>query len=128
MLDDQLNVWFIEANSGPAFDGYSAPMEKFIIKMLQDHFEVVHALMRSRMKRVINHVNMIIENEEVQINSNGETVIEDLEQNRALFDKLSKNKMDKEFEPSADNGFVKIIDENLSGVDMYQGLIQQECL
>ena len=71
---------------------------------------------------------MIIENDEVRVSQDGETVIEDLEGNRALFNKLSKNMMEKEFEPSADNGFSKIIDENLSGVDMYQGFIKQECL
>ena len=62
MLDTDLGLWFIEANSTPAFDGYSEPMEEFIVKMLQDHAEIVHGLLKSRMKRIITYVNNLTTN------------------------------------------------------------------
>ena len=40
LLDTNLNLWFIEANTGPAISGYSVPMEDFIVKMVSDHFEI----------------------------------------------------------------------------------------
>lgn len=124
MLDRDLNLWFIEANAGPSFDGYSKPMEKFIVKMLADHFEIVHGLLKSRMKRIVVFVNkMILEN---LVNENGE--IKDLMVRRKEFEKVIMNRFEKEFEPKITNGFSKIIDENLGGVEVYSGLVSSQCL
>jgi hypothetical protein len=41
---------------------------------------------------------------------------------------VSKNYFEKEFEPRETNGFKKIIDANLDGIDMYQGYLEPECL
>jgi len=129
MLDEDMNLWFIEANAGPAFDGYSKPMEKFIVKMLQDHFEVAHLLIKSRLKRMIVYINKLIKSGEVQENDDGTVIIHNLEEKRTEFsNKITINYFEKEFDLSPDNGFSKIIDENLQGVARYQGLISQECL
>ena len=128
MLDENLNLWFIEANSGPALDGYSKPMEKFIVKMLKDNFEIAHALLKSRMKRIVVYVNSLIENGTAKVNEKGELEIQDFIHKQITFEGLTKNYFEEEFMPSATNGFVKIIDANQRGVDMYQGLIRQECL
>ena len=128
MLDEDMNLWFIEANDGPAFDGYSIPMEKFIIKMLQDHFEIIHGLLKSRMKRVINYVNKITDNGEAVMTSEGKVRIKDLKRKIVEFEEISKNYFDEEFLPKPTNGFSKIIDGNYKGVEMYQGYITKECL
>ena len=128
MLDEDLNLWFIEANSSPVFDGYSQPMEKIITKMLKNHFEVIHSLLRSRMMRVTKFVNRIVDSNQASVDSNGKVVIQDLIYNRFVFQEITKNSMEKEFELASDNGFSKIIDENFTGVERYQGLIRQECL
>jgi hypothetical protein len=54
--------------------------------------------------------------------------VNNLELRRAEFKELTKNRFEAEFEPSASNGFVKIIDENLFGTERYMGLIEEECL
>ena len=128
LLDSNLNLWFIEANSGPAIGGYSKPMEKFIAKMVEDHFEIIMGLIRSRMKRVINYVNRIISSGLVAGGKKDNIKIKDLDQRRYEFKTISKNYFEKEFEPKAGNGFSKIIDDNLFGTERYSGLISQECL
>jgi len=128
LLDKNLNLWFLEANSGPAISGYSVPMEKFIVKMVSDHFEIVSGILRSRMKRVLNYVNKIIRESEVMLLNNGVVEVRDLETKRREFDEISKNYFEKEFEPKPTNGFKKIIDAHLDGVNMYQGYIEPECL
>ena len=129
MLDTDLNLWFIEANTGPAFDGYSKLMEKFIVKMLVDHFEIVNGLLRSRMKRIVDFVNKLTLEKQVSVNKKGEIyLINHLELQRETFDKITRNYFEKEFEPKPTNGFSKIIDENYKGVEVYQGLIPKECL
>ena len=128
MLDTNLNLWFIEANAGPAFKGYSEPMEKFIVKMLKDHFEIVFGLMRSRMKRVVGYVNGLIDNRGVKTNKNGKVKVLDLAEKRKQFKIITQNYFEKEFEPKAGNGFSKIIDGRYAGVGRYQGLISRECL
>jgi len=128
LLDTNLNLWFIEANSGPAIGGYSVPMEKFIVEMVQDHFEVVYGILRSRMKRVLNYINKIIQDGEVILLSSGDVEVKDLETKRREFDEISKNYFEKEFEPKPTNGFKKIIDANLDGLDLYHGYLEPECL
>jgi len=128
MLDTNLNLWFLEANSGPGLDGYSVPMEKFITKMLTDHFEIVLGLLKSRMKRVVFYVSDLIETGGINKLSNGEIEIPNLEARRAEFKDVIKNYFEKEYEPKPDNGFSKIMDENLEGMDRYQGLIAKDCL
>jgi len=128
LLDTNLNLWFIEANSGPAIGGYSVPMEKFIVEMVQDHFEIVYGILRSRVKRILNYINKIVQEGEVVLLSTGEVEIKNLEAKRREFDKVSKNYFEKEFEPKPTNGFKKIVDANYEGVDMYQGYLEPECL
>ncbi|RZK08030.1 MAG: hypothetical protein EOO43_21465 [Flavobacterium sp.] len=128
MLDQDLTLWFIEANTDPALDGYSIPMEKFIAKMLKDHFEIAYNMLKSRMKRVVMLINNIVEHEKVSIGEEGEVEIENFGAWKKAFDKVSMNGLEPEFELSRDNGYSKILDDNLKGVDIYSGLIDPQCL
>jgi len=127
MLDDNLNLWFIECNSGPVLSGSSEEKEKFVTKMLADHFEIVSSLMKSRMKRVINYINQLIRKDEIVEGSDGKYHIFDLEERQAEFQEIIKNKYEPEFEPSSGNGFYKIVDENYNTLERYSNLIPQEC-
>ena len=128
MLDENLNLWFIETNSSPAFHGYSEPMEKFIVKMLQDHFEIVVGLLRSRMKRVVMYVNKIIESGDATEIKGNKVLIQNFETRRDEFKEITKNHFEEDYKPRTTNGFSKIIDGNYDGVEKCQGLIQSECL
>jgi len=128
MLDDNLNLWFIECNSGPVLSGSSKEKERFVTKMLRDQFEIVFSMLKSRAKRIIRFVNSIIRSSETQIMSNGEVVIQDLERKRQEFKEITRNYLEPEFEPSPDNGFSKIYDDYLDGASKYAGLISEECL
>ena len=128
MLDEDLNLWFIEVNSGAGFSNYTPEIEKFILKMLQDHFKIVHSLLKSRVKRIVLFINEIIENGTVRMVGEEEFDIQNPEEQRAKFEQITKNYFDPEFEIDADNGFVKIIDENLQGPDVYHGHIPSQCI
>lgn len=128
MLDTDMNLWFIEANSAPGLDGYSKELEKFIVKMLKDEVEIVMGLLRSRMKRVIIFVNELIESGSVIQDENGGINIKSLGLNRLMFEKITENYFEEEFMPSPENGFSKIIDENYKGTERYMGFINEQCL
>ena len=128
MLDDNLNLWFIECNSGPVLSGSSEEKEKFVTKMLADQFEIVSGLLKSRMKRIINYVNKITHEGKARKLPSNEVYIVDLEQRQKEFQEIIKNRFEPEYEPSKGNGFSKIIDENYSGVEKYAGLISAECM
>lgn len=115
-------------DSGPAWDGYSQPMGKFIAKMLTDRFEIVVGLLRSRAKRAMNYVNKLIEEGLILERDNGEVIVENIEEKRKVFDSIMMNYFEKEFEMSETNGFAKIIDENEEGMDVYQGFVENDCL
>jgi len=128
MLDSNLNLWFIECNSGPVLSGATEEKGKFVSKMLTDQYEIVYGMLKSRTKRIIEFVNSIIRNKEYERNESGAIVVKDLEEKRKHFKEITKNKVDPEFEPSPDNGFAKIYDGNLDGTARYAGLISQQCL
>lgn len=128
MLDENLNLWFIEANVSPGLDGFSPNNKLFLKKMIIDHFEIVTGLLRSRTKRIIEYVNnLILEGQAWKISRDRAYII-DLETKQKEFKEVSKNYFEPEFMPSKENSFVKIIDENLSGPERYFGLIEEECL
>ncbi len=128
MLDANLNLWFIEANASPALEGFSNEMKDHVTNMLKDHYEIIYGLLRSRMKRVIVFVNNLSFNKEVSRDTNGELIINDLDGNREEFQRITQNYFEPEYEPSPNNKFQPIINENYSGERKYFGLIKEECL
>jgi len=130
IIDEDMKIWFLEANAGPSWDGdYPEDIENLIVQVLKDHFEIVYGLLKSKMKRIIHFVNKILINKEYEIiESEEELVITNLEEKRKEFEMITRNYFEKEYEPSPTNGFSKFIDENLEGVDRYFGLISEDCL
>ena len=125
MIDDNLKLWFIEANTKPAIKGPTPVRKLFIETMVRDMFDLMFAYLRSRMKRVILYVNYL--SKEIS-EREGYVVVPNLEANRMIFKtKININSMDPQFEPK-NTTFQKIIDENLNGDEIYGGLIPNECL
>jgi tubulin polyglutamylase TTLL1 len=128
MMDENLDLWFIEANARPLIEGWTPERNDYFNSMLVDSFEIVFGLLRSRTKRIANYINHLTQMNGEWEYKNGNMRVNSLEERRAEFRELTKNRFEPEFEPRAGNGFQKIIDENLSGVDRYMGLIEEECL
>jgi len=120
MLDDELNLWFIECNSSPQLIGTNEHKTKFLIQMLEDLFEIQYGLYRSRMSRILNLLK------KVSKDSADDGRI-DYTQWRAEYAEASKNRFEPEFEISADNSFKLIMDKNIEGPDAYFGHLQPEC-
>jgi len=129
ILDKNLKLWFIEANIKPALIGTNDEKEEFFIKMLQDHYEIMYGYLRSRMKRVVSFLNQlsaVVPKNKILV---GEETLPGFETIKKQFDKINKNYLEPEFEPSAGNRFVKVIDENLPGKEAYFGLVdEEECI
>jgi len=129
LLDDDLKVWFIEANKKPGMDRYNEVDKTFQRKMLRDLFEVMFSYLRSRVKRIVNYVDKI--SVEVQNEGNVEEMllekIEKFEERKREFDKINMNYLEPEYAISGENGFVKIMDENMTGREKYAGLIPEQC-
>jgi len=127
MLDSNLNLWFIEANTRPALELPGATQETELkIKLLKDHLVIVTGLLRSRMKRMINYVNLLISEGAAKRTSDNELWIDNSKLRSAELHEVLKNHFEPEFEPPVDNGFKIIIDENKRGEEKYFGL-NEEC-
>ena len=120
IMDENLNLWFIEANTMPALHGKTRAHKDLFIELLYGTFDIVSGLLRSRAKRIISYVNSLTG--EYGIN------VPDLEKRREEFNEISKNYFEPEFMPKSSHGFYKIMDENLEGVARYSGLLAEECL
>jgi len=129
ILDTDLNVWFLEANSGPSWDGdYTVSVEKVIVDMLKDHFDITYGLLSSRLQRIVGFVNNMILTDQVEKLGQDEILIRDVEEKIKEFKEVTKNHFEPRFAPEEGNKFVLIIDENLDGVDKYQNLLSEDCL
>jgi len=128
MLDEEMNLWFLECNSSPVMSGTSEEKEKFMINMLKDHFEIVIGLLRSRSLRIINYVNEITQNLLKTKNENGKYELRELNQKKEHFKFIIQNKFEPDYEPSPQNSWYKIIDENFNGTQRYMNFIEEKCL
>jgi len=128
MLDENLVLWFLECNTSPNFVGSNEKVEKLLVKMLKDHYEIVYGILRSRLLRILNFVNQVTQDiksskslPENYLNSKFDSL-------RAQFKQITRNYYEPGFAPSPSNGFDLIIDENLNGTEIYKGYLPQECL
>ena len=129
ILDEDLNLWFIETNPGPAIEEATPHSRELFKKMFLSQYEIVIGLLRSRMKRVNQYVNNIIKRKEADWDEDGKiVVIKDLKEKLKEFEEITRNYFEPEFGPSKENSFEKIIDENEGGIKRYTGLIAEECL
>ena len=118
MLDEELNLWFIECNSSPQLIGTNEYKTNFLIKMLEDVFEIQYSYYRSRMKRALRLIKRM----------NGEESEGEKENKwRKEYSRISKNFFEPEYQLSPNNSFRLIMDLNLNGTDAYFGHIQPEC-
>jgi len=120
MLDDQMNLWFIECNSSPQLIGTNDYKTQFLTKMLTDLFEIQYGYYRSRMKRVLKVIH--------QMNAeNLDTGKSDHTLWKAKFREAMKNRFEPEYQPSKNSSFELIMDMNLKGPAAYFGNIPDEC-
>jgi len=120
MLDDELNLWFIECNSSPQLIGTNDYKTEFLVKMLRDLFEIQYAYYKSRMSRFMTVLKGLQED--------SRKGTPDYSKWRVAYAEAAKNRLEPEYKISSKNSFVKIIDLNLSGPEAYFGNLRDECV
>lgn len=121
MLDEQLNLWFIECNSSPQLIGTNEYKTQFLVTMLEDLFEIQYNLYRSRMKRILKVIR--------KINLESiETGKVDYVPYRDDYEEAVVNRFEEEYQVSANNSFKLIMDLNLKGKDAYFGNLDSDCV
>jgi hypothetical protein len=128
ILDEDLKLWFIEANTSPMMEATTAEREQLLIDMLSSHFELMFSFLRSRMKRVITFVNQLTKTMTANTSTSGEFSIPNFAQVKMEYDELiNQNYLDPEFALSKKNGFRLCVDESKNGTERYGGLLKEEC-
>jgi len=128
VLDDELNIWFIEANVNPDLEDYPQEIDNTLKNLLKNTLEVQFGLLRSRTRRIINYINELISTGNAWQGREGEIYLQDLKSKQMEFKNITRNYFEPEFEPAPKQDFPKIIDENLSGTGVYFGVISSQCL
>jgi len=94
MLDDEINLWFIESNPGPQLFGTS--QDKIYYDVLVGIFDINFAYYRSRMKRVLNVISSI---QKDLVNSQ----VVNYERYRKEYQEAVKNILEPEYQISPNN-------------------------
>jgi hypothetical protein len=129
LLDEDLNIWFMECQIDPGYTRPGTIKEKPITRVLLDHWEITFGFLRSRMKRVMLFVNELSKDLENKNWKSDAFVEEYLKDKHAQYKNInSKQYLDREFAPKHTNKYVKIFDESLTGKARYGGVITDECL
>jgi Tubulin-tyrosine ligase family. len=121
ILDDDLNLWFIECNASPQLIGTNEEKTIFLTTMLRDLFEIQYAYLRSRMARVQKFMAKF----QADAISGKEM---DIDAYRKEFSKINSNYLEPNFPISPNNSFTLIMDKNLKGTDAYFGHLAPECI
>jgi len=121
MLDEELNLWFIECNASPQFVETNPRSLGFLTTMLKDMFEIQYAYYRSRMSRVLP----IIERMQKELEKKEEV---DINKYKAEFQIANKNYLEPQYQISQNNTFSLILDENLPAEKAYFGFVAPECV
>jgi len=119
MLDDEMNLWFIESNPGPQLSGTS--QDRLYYDVLMGLFDINYAYYRSRMKRVLNVISSIQKDFE-------QSHVVDYNKYREEYQKAVQNRLEPEYQISSSNTWTLVMDESLSGSQAYMGYISEECL
>ena len=128
MMDDNLKLWFIEANGIPGIKAASPMRKKFNEDMIGDMFTLMFAHLQSRMKRVISYVNGLMKSIPNQDFLMEGVNIPNLDREIEIFEsQINVNFMDPEYKLKT-TSFYTVIDESLKGDKVYAGLINKECL
>jgi len=127
ILDDELNLWFIECNASPVFQGTSVEKEVFQTRMLKDMFNIEYSYLRSRVKRLRTWSKKYHENRLTDKNS----TIND-EEFRKEFREINKNKFEFGYgdgKEMKNNTFTKIIDMGLgsNSKDAFNNMFENDC-
>jgi len=118
MLDDEMQLWYIECNPNPLLDGVKPEM---ITKMLKNLFEIQFAIYRSRMQRVTKVIEEMMQDKE----ASGDV---DLDFWKEKYQIAVANRIDSEYTISKNNTWQPVINENLKGAKIYYGLLQEKCV
>jgi len=117
MLDDNMQLWFIECNPNPLLEGVKPEL---INRMLLDMFDVQYALYKSRMQRVVKVIQDMRE---------AENTSKSVDYNlwKKKYEVAVQNKFDSAFKIKSSNTWKIIMDESLEGSKAYFGHIPKEC-
>lgn len=121
ILDEELSLWFLEANPNPQMIATTEFLGRLLESMLRSLFEIEYALYRSRMKRVWSVMQKIFEKEGA-----GEKV--NYEDYKGEYQEASMNRFEGEYKTSKLNTFTLIVDEGKEGAAAYFGKISAECV
>lgn len=121
LLDENLNLWFIECNASPQLMGTNEEKTNEMTTMLANMFEVQYAYLRSRMKRIQAFMAKI----HSMILSGSDLDYRDLKKE---FQELNKNKLEPELNLRQDMSWVKVMDKNYEGEKAYMNLIEPDCI
>mmetsp|Transcript_25435 Transcript_25435/g.22444 ORF Transcript_25435/g.22444 Transcript_25435/m.22444 type:complete len:116 (+) Transcript_25435:142-489(+) len=111
-MDDNLNVYFIEANAGPGLNPNNDEKDRVFRNMLFGMYDIEFALLRSRIKRVVNFVNRV----DADAKRSGKELSVYLKENekdlKAEFANVTMNRFEPEYNISLGNTWEYVLDEN----------------
>ena len=118
MLDDNMNLWFLESNASPLLSG----LKKYGIfkSVVRGAIEISYGLYKSRMKRVMD----VIRKMDVQRQNQGS--VTNYNKWRKEYHPAVKNRFESEYLVS--NNWQLILDENRPGTEAYMNYLSLECL
>ena len=120
MLDENMNLWFIECNSSPQLIGTNDHKTQFLTDMLTEMFNIQYGLLRSRMKRIHKFMRYYQESA-----SDGDM---DWQSLRKQFRLVNKNSLEPEYETHSRGNWHSIVDYTRNGLDRYNHLLEEECI
>lgn len=121
VLDDNMHLWFIEANPNPQMIGTSKFLRTLLDQMIRSLFEIEYGLYRSRMKRALETIREYMDRRT-------KFAVMNATKWNNIYREAIKNRFEPEFLMGTNNTFTLVMDESIPGADAYQGNIDLHCM
>ena len=120
LMDDNFDSFIIEVNASPMQVGTSKKKTALMKSLNEGVVKITMAYLRSRVKRSIQFIREHAE--EIKAGKN-------LKELGKQFRELNRNYLEPEYADIVKNtSWERVVDENLQGVDAYNGYIDEDCI
>jgi hypothetical protein len=121
VMDEDLNLFFLEGNLSPSITPVNPWLEGHLAQMLRDLFDLQFSYYRSRMQRVL----IVLKRMKKVLNKKGEL---DYNVWKRQYQKADENRIEPDYAPMPENGWMPVIDKNYPGRLAYFDMLDQECV
>lgn len=124
LMDTKFKLWLLNMKS--SLDLHVEESTQELVKsLIVDLFDIQFAYLKSRMKRVFHLISDFVGGYDV-LGQNEDP--DEIAHYQKLYNKMSRDYIERDFNYAENNTWIKVVDRNENGEDVFGGFVKLDCL